>query len=131
MGYFPAVSAGWRLSEEPFLNDVSYLSDLKLRVGWGKNGNDNVGNYNSYSTYRAHGRASYYNISGSSNTNSVAGFHKYTLGNPDAKWEATTTSNIGLDVSLFNHKLELNLDVFNRATTNMLYPDSRPDTWED
>ncbi len=128
-GTFPAVSAGWRLSEEPFLNDVSYLSDLKLRVGWGKNGNDNVGNYNSYSTYRAHGRASYYNISGSSNTNSVAGFHKYTLGNPDAKWEATTTSNIGLDVSLFNHKLELNLDVFNRATTNMLYPDSRPDTW--
>src|SRR5690606_25669892 len=47
----------------------------------------------------------------------------------DAKWEATTTSNIGLDIALFNHKLEVNLDVFNRSTTNMLYPDSRPDTW--
>ncbi len=128
-GTFPALSAGWRLSEEQFLRDIAVLSDLKVRIGWGKNGNDNVGNYNSYSTYRANGSASYYNITGSSNTSSQAGFHKFTLGNPDAKWEATTTSNVGLDVSLFNYKLEVNLDVFSRLTTNMLYPDSRPDTW--
>jgi len=128
-GTFPAISAGWRISEEGFLDQVGFINDLKLRIGWGKNGNDNVGNYNSYSTYRANGSASYYNITGSSNTSSQAGFHKYTLGNPDAKWEATATSNIGLDISLLNYKLEVNLDVFSRSTTNMLYPDSRPDTW--
>ena len=128
-GTFPAFSAGWRLVEEPFLRDVRWLSDLKLRAGWGQNGNDNVGNYNSYTTYRAAGLESYYNISGTSSTKSDAGLHLYSIGNPAGQWETSISTNIGLDAVLFNNKLEANIDIYKRRTTNMLYPDSRPDTW--
>lgn len=128
-GTFPAFSAGWRLAEEPFLKDVRWLSDLKLRAGWGQNGNDNVGNYNSYTTYRAAGLESYYNISGISSTKSDAGLHLYSLGNPAGKWETSITTNIGVDAVFFNNKLEANIDIYKRRTTDMLYPDSRPDTW--
>jgi TonB-linked SusC/RagA family outer membrane protein len=128
-GTFPAFSVGWRLVEEPFLKGVTWLSDLKIRAGWGQNGNDNVGNYNAYTTYRAAGAESYYNISGTSSTKSDAGLHIYSLGNPAGQWESSTTTNLGLDVVLFNNKFEANLDIYNRRTTNMLYPDSRPDTW--
>src|SRR5699024_6306114 len=75
-GIFPAVSLGWFLSEEPFMNSLDWMSFLKLRIGFGKNGNDNVGNYNTFSTYRSHIAESYYNITGANSTSSVAGFHK-------------------------------------------------------
>lgn len=128
-GTFPAFSAGWRLADEAFLRDVRWLSDLKLRAGWGQNGNDNVGNYNSYTTYRAAGLESYYNISGTSSTKSDAGLHLYSLGNPSGQWETSLTTNLGLDAVFFNNRLEANVDIYKRRTTNMLYPDSRPDTW--
>lgn len=128
-GTFPALAVGWRLSKENFMQSVKWISDLKLRAGYGKNGNDNVGNYNIYSTYRTNMFESNYNISGSSTTSSLAGFRKYKLGNPDARWEATTTTDIGLDASLFDNRLELTFDVFSRKTTDMLYPDSKPATY--
>nr|WP_295924267.1 TonB-dependent receptor [uncultured Dyadobacter sp.] len=128
-GTFPAFSAGWRIVEEPFLRDVRWLSDLKIRAGWGQNGNDNVGNYNAYTTYRAAGLESYYNISGTSSTRSDAGLHLYSLGNREGQWETSITTNLGIDAVFFNNKLEANIDVYKRRTTNMLYPDSRPDTW--
>ena len=128
-GTFPAFSAGWRISDEAFMADVISVDELKLRAGWGKNGNDNVGNYNAYSTYRANIDESYYNITGASRTKSDAGFHKYKLGNPDGKWESTATINLGLDLIMFNNKFEANLDFFSRKTSDMLYPDSRPATW--
>lgn len=128
-GTFPAFSAGWRVSEESFMKDLAWLNDLKLRAGWGQNGNDNVGNYNAYTTYRSNGNESYYNIAGASRTSSAAGFHQYRLGNPLGQWEATSTTNFGVDVTLFNNKFEANLDIYNRTTSGMLYPDSRPATW--
>jgi TonB-linked SusC/RagA family outer membrane protein len=128
-GTFPAFSAGWVLSKEAFMSDVTFISNLKLRGGWGKNGNDNVGNYNAYSTFRSSGSASYYNIVGNNSTQSQAGYYLYRLGNPDGRWEATQTTDIGLDVSMFKNRFEVNFDVFSRTTTDMLYPDSRPDTW--
>jgi TonB-linked SusC/RagA family outer membrane protein len=126
-GTFPAVSVGWRLLED--LGEISFVDDLKLRAGWGKNGNDNVGNYNAYSTYRSAGNASYYNISGASTNSSVAGFHQFNLGNPSGRWEASVSTNIGLDLNLFNYKFEAHVDVYRRLTTDMLYPDQRPATW--
>ena len=128
-GTFPAFSAGWLISEEDFMKGLTWVDEIKIRGGWGANGNDNVGNYNIYSTYRANGTASYYNIAGSSNTESQAGYHKYKLGNPNARWESTTTSNIGLDVRFFKNKFAASLDVYTRKTKDMLYPDSRPSTW--
>lgn len=128
-GSFPAISAGWMISEEDFLQDLEWLNGLKVRGGIGINGNDNVGNYNIYSTFRATPSASYYDISGSSNTTSKAGFHKYKLGNPDAKWESTISKNLGFDINLINNKFIINIDVFSKLTKDMLYPDSRPATW--
>jgi len=127
-GTFPAFSAGWRISEEPFMDHVGWLNSLKIRFGWGKNGNDNVGYYNSYSTFRAYNGESYYSLSGS-NSSTQAGFHQYKLGNPEGKWEASVTTNLGLDATLFNNSLEVNLDVYKRKTTDMLYPQNLPDTY--
>lgn len=127
-GTFPAFSLGWRISEEDFMQDVSWLNNLKVRLGWGKNGNDNVGGYyNSFTTYRVFNGESYYSLTGS-NSSTQAGIHKYKLGNPDGKWEASVTTNLGIDVSLFN-KLEVNLDVYERKTTDMLYNQSLPYTY--
>lgn len=128
-GTFPAFSAGWRISQESFMDKISWVNDLKLRVGWGMNGNDNVGNYNAYTTYVANGNESYYNISGASRTTSAAGFHQSTLGNPDGRWETNIATNIGLDVSLFKSKFEASLDVYSRTTKDMLYTDQKPATW--
>jgi TonB-linked SusC/RagA family outer membrane protein len=128
-GTFPAFSAGWRISSEAFMAETTWINDLKIRAGWGMNGNDNVGNYNSYTTYRNAGNASYYNIAGTSSTQTAAGFHKYALGNPNGRWEATTTTNLGIDLVLFDFRFEANVDVYTRNTTNMLYPEAKPDTW--
>ncbi len=127
-GTFPAFSLGWRISEESFMKNAEWIDNLKFRFGWGENGNDNVGYYNSYSTFRANNGESFYSISGS-NSSTVAGFHQYKLGNPDGKWEASVTTNIGLDAALFNNSLEINLDVYKRKTTDMLYPQNLPDTY--
>ncbi len=128
-GTFPAFSAGWRISQEHFMENINWLNDLKLRVGWGKNGNDNVGNYNAYTTFIANGNESYYNISGSSRSSSTAGMHQSTLGNLNGRWETSIARNIGLDVLLIQSKFEASLDVYSRSTTDMLYSDSKPATW--
>ena len=128
-GTFPAFSLGWRVSEESFMQDVTFINDLKLRAGWGKTGNDNVGGYyNSYSTYRASIDESFYAMGGSA-SKTDAGFHKYKLGNPDAKWEANATTNLGVDATFLNKKLEVNLDVYQKVTTDMLYNKQLPYTW--
>lgn len=128
-GTFPAFSAGWRIKSEAFMDAVSWVDDLKLRAGWGINGNDNVGNYNAYTTFFANGNESYYNISGANRTTSVAGLHKSFYGNPGGRWETNVATNFGIDASLFNSRLDVTIDVYSRRTTDMLYPDQRPGTW--
>ncbi|WP_430972871.1 TonB-dependent receptor [Sunxiuqinia rutila] len=128
-GTFPAFSLGWRISEEIFMgNSETWLDDLKLRFGWGQNGNDRIGNYNIYSTYRANIDESFYDLKGSG-TSTQSGFHKYKLGNPDAVWETTTTTNLGLDATLLGNRLEVNLDWYTRNTSDMLYGQQLPNTW--
>ena len=128
-GTFPAFSVGWRISEEPFMDKIAWLNNLKIRFGWGKNGNDNVGGYyNSYTTYRSYNGESYYSLDGS-DSSSEAGVHKYKLGNPEGKWETSKTTNLGIDAVLFNNSLEINLDVYKRKTTDMLYNQNLPDTY--
>lgn len=126
-GTFPAFSAGWRLSEENFLKDVAWISDLKLRAGWGQTGNQEIGNYNGFSTYRSTLNQSSYPINGS-NSSVQAGFDTGTFGNPNAKWETTTQANFGIDAALFDGKFGVNFDVYNRTTTDMLYQVSLPAT---
>ena len=121
-GNFPAVSAGWRLSEEAFMADSKkYINNLKLRGGYGVSGNDELGNnYNGYSTYNVNYGSSFYSITGSPNSAS-AGFYASKIGNPDAKWETTSTMNIGIDVAAFNNAFTATLDVWQRKTNDMLF----------
>ena len=128
-GTFPAFSVGWRISEESFMSSLTFINDLKIRAGWGENGNDNVGNFNAYGTFSARDQYSFYNITGSSRSSIAAGFSPNRLGNASAKWETGVSKNIGLDLSILNSRIVTTLDVYTRLTTDMLYNDTRPSTW--
>lgn len=117
-GTFPAFSAGWRISAEDFF-DLSVVDDLKLRVGWGETGNQDIPPYSTFSSYRSYPNYSNYPISGSQN-NVALGLTETRNGNPNLKWETTTQTNLGLDATLFNHRLGFNLDYFVKRTSDML-----------
>ena len=124
-GNFPAISLGWILSEENFLiSSKDWLDFLKLRISYGKSGNDQIGNYNAFSTYRTDPWYSNYPIDGSNNS-LTTGFESLAFGNPTAKWETTTALNFGVDAYFFN-KLQINLDLWHRETTDMLFPKAIP-----
>ena len=103
----------------------SWLDELKLRVGYGVVGNDRMGNYNSYSQYAVAFNTQMYPINGSNTTTGTTGFAQTTFGNPDVKWESTATTNIGIDATLFKN-FSLNLDLWQRVTSDMLYPKQLP-----
>lgn len=118
---FPAVSAGWRISQEDFFkNNVSFINDMKLRAGWGKTGNQAIGDYNAYTTYRSNTFTNGYPIDGSTST-ATPGFSPQRFGNPKAKWEATASTNFGFDLTMLSNKLDISFDVWSRKTTDMLF----------
>ena len=120
-GNFSSVSAGWRISEESFLNGkISWLNDLKLRVGYGILGNDNISDFGFITTYRFDSYSAGYPIDGS-NTSFSPGLRNTSIGNPNVKWEQSATTNIGLDATLFNNKIGVILDLYTRKTTDLLY----------
>ncbi|WP_420149457.1 SusC/RagA family TonB-linked outer membrane protein [Spirosoma sp.] len=126
-GDFPAFSIGWRLTEESFMPKTALLSDLKLRASWGVTGNNNfltIGNYPSLAfVASAIGTTNYNYILGSG---FAAGKVVSAFANPSLKWEKSNQLDIGLDVGLFNNKLTLNLEYYNKITNDMLLPVSIP-----
>ena len=124
-GVFPAFAAGWRMSNESFMAGVSnWLDFLKIRASWGRSGNDQIGNYNGFTTFRTSPDFSFYPITGS-NSDITSGFESAAFGNPDAKWETTTSVNLGIDATFFNF-IDLTVDLWQRDTEDMLYPVSIP-----
>ncbi len=117
---FPAFSLGWRISDEKFMEGVDFINDMKLRYGWGQTGNQQIGDYNAFTTYRSDIVTGGYPIDGATGAPTI-GFSTQAFGNPDAKWETTTSNNIGLDMVMMDNKLTFNLDVWNRITTDMLF----------
>ncbi|TAE55831.1 MAG: SusC/RagA family TonB-linked outer membrane protein, partial [Bacteroidetes bacterium] len=126
-GNFPAVSAGWRVSEESFM-DGGPFSDLKVRAGWGQTGNQFIGDYSTQSAYGLSRTTSSYDINGT-NSSLVDGFDKQLSGNPNLKWEAVTSTNVGIDFGLFKNRLSGTLDLYERKTTGMLYRPTQPGTF--
>ncbi|HMQ01083.1 MAG TPA: SusC/RagA family TonB-linked outer membrane protein, partial [Cyclobacteriaceae bacterium] len=107
-GYFPAVSAGWILSEEGFLADSKSISFLKLRASYGLTGNAGIDNY----TYLAqYGGVAY---------GGVAGLAPIQIPNPDLRWEKTSQLDIGFDFGLFNDRLTGEIDYYNKQTSDLL-----------
>lgn len=112
-GNFPAVSAGWRISQESFLKDVKWINDLKLRADYGVTGNQDFGSYNSLNTMTGFG---YYYYNGK--YFQVWGPSKNV--NPDLKWEKGKNWNIGIDFSLFNNRVYGSFNYFNRKQQDLL-----------
>ncbi|HEY9488603.1 MAG TPA: SusC/RagA family TonB-linked outer membrane protein, partial [Chryseosolibacter sp.] len=118
-GVFPAVSLGWRLSEETFMDQTTWFDDLKLRVGWGIMGNsNNVAPFNQYSLYGTSVALASYPIN---NGDAAEGFYRSRIGNPAAKWEKAITRNIGFDAILFNSKLDVVVDFWKKDTEDLLF----------
>lgn len=119
-GVFPAASIGWRISSENFMKGVPFVNDLKLRAGWGQMGNQlNVARENAYSFYRSTPANSSYDLGGTGNS-VMMGFDMDRVGFPSTKWEAATTTNLGIDAVLFDSRLDIALDVYNRTTEGLL-----------
>jgi TonB-linked SusC/RagA family outer membrane protein len=128
-GVFPAVTAAWRLSQEKFLQDVSWLTDLKVRGGWGIMGNQiNLGADNAYYTFMGIKNNSYYDLTGTNNS-VVQGFQVGQIGNPDAKWEKDANTNIGIDASLFKGAVEISADYYIKDIKDLLYNPTLPGTY--
>jgi len=120
-GTFPAISGAWRIIDEDFMQDVNWVSDLKFRGGWGQMGNsNNVDPNNQYSLFASSRSNTFYPIAGQS-SGVTEGFAQSRIGNPDAKWETSTTINIGFDASFLNDKLEVILDWWKKDTEDLLY----------
>lgn len=114
-GWFPSVSAGWRLSEESFMKSLKWVDDLKLRASYGLTGNFRIPNYGSQ------GEVSYYSyVLGGSSPAVIQGAAPSSMPNPRLRWEKTAQINAGFDASLFANKLTLGLDLYNSNTYDLL-----------
>lgn len=121
-GLFPAFSAGWRISQEKFMQSVKFISDLKLRGSWGMNGNTSIISSNASKTYFvADYNGTSYGIGGLETGSLPSGFRKSQTGNPDLKWESDRQTDIGLDFGLFSQRLSGSFDYYHRFTDGMLY----------
>lgn len=120
-GVFPGVSAAWRVSGEEFMKDISWVDDFKIRGGWGQMGNDNpVNPSNQFSLYASSLSNSAYDITGS-NGNVANGFYQSQVGDPNAKWEVSTTSNVGFEALLWKGKLDVIIDLWKKKTSELLF----------
>src|SRR5690606_9136388 len=113
-GWFPAVSVGWRLSEEGFMREVSAFSDLKLRASYGVTGNNNIGDYAAIGTLAS---ANY--VLGE-NQAVVTGFRPGSFSNPLLGWERTHTVDVGFDVGLVNNRINVGFDYYSSNTKDLL-----------
>jgi TonB-linked SusC/RagA family outer membrane protein len=129
-GIFPALSVGWRLSEEAFVkNSAPFISDFKLRAGWGQTGNQDIANFASRGLYQSllgtldpnfdydHGTA--YDIYGN-NTALPSGYRRVQRANPNLKWETTTQTNVGVDFGFLDNKLSGSVDYFVKDSKDIL-----------
>ncbi|MEI6059121.1 MAG: TonB-dependent receptor [Bacteroidota bacterium] len=108
-GYFPAASVAWRLTEEPFMKNLTAISDLKLRTSIGLTGNDGIGDFASLGLYK-----------GGYNYNQQSGIAPTQLPNPNLKWESTRQIGLGFDLGLLKDRISLVADVYFNTTSDLL-----------
>lgn len=120
-GVFPAFSAAWRLSSEEFMKSIPFITELKIRGGYGLMGNsNNVDPNNQYSLYGANIAESAYDLNGT-NTSALEGYYRTRIGNKSAKWETSITKNIGIDGTFLKGKLDVILDIWQKDTKDLLF----------
>ena len=119
-GYFPAFSAAWRLGEEEFIKDLNIFSDLKFRIGYGLAGNNRIGSYSSLAIMSS---VTYPNAN-----SAQSGYASKQVPNPDLKWEANKTFNIGLDLGFFNQRLTISPEFYINRSSNLLFDARLPNS---
>ncbi|MFK8296984.1 SusC/RagA family TonB-linked outer membrane protein [Capnocytophaga cynodegmi] len=113
-GYFPSFSAGWRVEQEDFMKNLTWVDAMKLRASWGQNGNiNNIGLYDTYSTYNSSGTT----VLGGISTPILT---EGRIGNPNLTWETTTTANFGADLTFGKGLIGLTFDYYDRLTEGIL-----------
>ncbi|MFD1817847.1 TonB-linked outer membrane protein, SusC/RagA family [Pseudarcicella hirudinis] len=117
-GNFPGIAVAWNLSNEPFMRDITSLDQLKIRASYGSVGNQGVA---PYQTQGLLGRTSY-----AWNNTAAYGYRPNTIGNPDLRWETSTSKNIGVDFSFFRGRLSGSLELYQTNTTDLLLSDQLP-----
>jgi TonB-linked SusC/RagA family outer membrane protein len=113
-GYFPAVSAAWRLSKESFFPQNTTVNDVKLRASFGANGNQEIYTYQRFPQY-----SQVYKYQGTGSA-IAGGTAQNTIGNDALHWETTKQYNAGIDIAMFNNRLTLNVDVYSKQTRDLL-----------
>ena len=117
-GYFPSVSAAWRISAEPWMEDISWISDLKLRAGWGQSGNQSgLADYAWVQEYSTN----YYDWTDEDYADAAPTLGgKSNIGNKDLTWETTTQTNVGIDFAILDNRVTFTLDGYYKYTKDML-----------
>ena len=117
-GFFPAAAASWRIIEEPWMEGTKkWLSNLKLRISYGKVGNDKISNTQYVQLYNTNSGSKRYGVGETANSHQAV---STTLANPNLTWEKRTTRNIGLDFGFFHERLTGNIDVYWNNTDDLL-----------
>ena len=111
-GYFPAVSAAWRIGEEEFIKNLNIFSDLKFRIGYGMAGNNRIGSYNSLAILSS--------VTAPNGDSTTPGYAFSQIPNPNLKWEANKTFNVGLDLGFFNQRLTISPEFYVNRSSNLL-----------
>ncbi|MEY4610955.1 MAG: hypothetical protein RL246_1274 [Bacteroidota bacterium] len=117
-GIFPSFALGWNLSEEPFIKNIAAIDQMKLRASWGAIGNQAI---TPYQTQALLGRTAY-----AWDNTAAFGYRPNSIGNPDLRWETSTTSNAGLDFSFFRGRVSGSAEYYLTRTTNLLAPQPLP-----
>jgi TonB-linked SusC/RagA family outer membrane protein len=118
-GFFPSVAAAWRIGEESFMKNQNFISDLKLRVSYGVTGNADIPLYNSLARLNSVGN---YNF----NNQRTIGIASANIANPDLKWEKSAQADIGIDFGIFDNRVRVTADVYQKKTKDLLLSRSVP-----
>ncbi|GAC1441872.1 MAG: TonB-dependent receptor [Sediminibacterium sp.] len=126
-GYFPSVTGGWRISRESFMENVSWINDLKIRGGWGKLGSiSNINPTNAYTLFGQAANQSYYDINGSGVP--TQGLFTSQYGNPNTTWEQDIITNVGIDVSVLKNKFDLSVEWYKKSISGLVFVPNPPGT---
>lgn len=116
--WFPGYSAAWRISNESFMQDISFINDLKIKAGYGELGNESIPQGSIYNQYNNNDNTNY-DLAGS-NSSIRPGYSSFIIGNKDLTWEYTSTKNFGIDGVLFNSTFQFSLELYNSITKKAL-----------
>lgn len=112
---FPSGAFAWKIKQEEFLKDVSFINDLKMRIGYGITGNQDIGNFRYSQTYSINSKQGI-----SFGDTAYPAYNITTIANPNLKWEQTAQFNFGIDYGFFNNRIRGSLDIYHKKTSNLL-----------